>query len=281
MRREIGKEENGKANSDLRSKYSALEGDLENSKITQQDLTELHETLEKEYKMYKQTSEEIINEKEREISELSASLKDNQTLAMYKEAARPVAAEEPSDASTKPEISVNHKEKFQLEKPGFSLENDLLGDITSSNIIEAAKLQASRDAFLQEYIQRIAELEGEALEFQKEISMREQLESVLKEELRKKEREETRSNLKGKDTDMEYLKNIILKLLETGEYEVLLPVVSTLLALSPEEVDRVKTAYKEGVHGQGSDPIDYATKAATDVSSYLSGWMFSGSSSNK
>ena len=57
--------------------------------------------------------------------------------------------------------------------------------------------------------------------------------------------------------------------------EVLLPVVSTLLALSPEEVERVRKAYQEGVHRQGSDPMDYATKAATDVTSYLSGWVFS------
>ena len=105
--------------------------------------------------------------------------------------------------------------------------------------------------------------------------MREQLESVLKEELRKKEREETRSNLKESGSEMEYMKNIILKLLETGDHEVLLPVVSKLLALSPEETQRVKKAYVDGTNRQASDPLDLATKAATDVTSYLSGWVFS------
>ncbi|QDZ19669.1 hypothetical protein A3770_03p21870 [Chloropicon primus] len=280
-----GLKEKEKENSDLQLKCTALEEEAKTSRSALRDLKELHDALEREYKMYKETSEEMIQEKERELAELSASLKDRKTLATYKETSRlPVAAEAPHHAtsSTSPaSTSPNHKTSSQQESVGFSLENDLLSDITDTNIIEAAKLQASRDAFLDEYIQRIAELEGEAVEYQKEISMRDQLESVLKEELRKKEREESRSNLKESQTDMEYLKNIVLKLLETGEYEVLLPVVSTLLALSPEEVDRVKKAYEDGVHRPGNDPIDYATKAASDVTSYLSGWVFSSSSANK
>lgn len=33
--------------------------------------------------------------------------------------------------------------------------------------------------------------------------------------------------------DMEYLKNVVMKLFETGEAEQLLPVVATILKLSP------------------------------------------------
>jgi DNA repair exonuclease SbcCD ATPase subunit len=268
----------------LQSKCSALEEEYQSDKTTYQDIKDLHDTLEKEYKMYKQTAEELMHEKDKNISELSASLRDNKTLAMYKEAAKPLAVEDPRPAeipvSSAPTDNSPHEEKMQNNSGTFSLENDLLGDITNSNIVEAAKLQASRDAFLQEYVQRIAELENEIQELQKEIAMREHLESVLKEELRKKEREEARSNLKGKDYDMEYLKNIVLKLLETGEYEVLLPVIATLLSLSPDEVGRIQKAYKEGVHSQANDPMEYATKTASDVTSYLSGWMFSGSGSS-
>ena len=266
----------------LQSKCSALEEEYQSDKATYQDIKDLHDTLEQEYKMYKQTAEELMQEKDKSISELSASLRDNKTLAMYKEAAKPIAVEDPRPAEIT--ISAASRDDSPPEKimpRKFSLENDLLGDITNSNIVEAAKLQASRDAFLDEYVQRIAELENEIQELQKEIAMREHLESVLKEELRKKEREEARSNLKGKDYDMEYLKNIVLKLLETGEYEVLLPVIATLLSLSPDEVERVKKAYKEGVHSQANDPMEYATKTASDVTSYLSGWMFSGGSSSK
>ncbi|WVZ11338.1 hypothetical protein V8G54_015868 [Vigna mungo] len=50
-------------------------------------------------------------------------------------------------------------------------------------------------------------------------------------ELRNMERSKKREGV-----DMTYLKNVILKLLETGEVEVLLPVIGMLLQFSPEEV---------------------------------------------
>jgi hypothetical protein len=54
---------------------------------------------------------------------------------------------------------------------------------------------------------------------------------MLKEELRKVERAQKREGV-----DMTYVKNVILKLLETGEVEALLPVIAMLLQFSPEEV---------------------------------------------
>ncbi|XLS67836.1 hypothetical protein HN51_018859 [Arachis hypogaea] len=54
---------------------------------------------------------------------------------------------------------------------------------------------------------------------------------ILKAELRDMERSKKR-----KGVDMTYLKNIILKLLETGEVEVLLPVIGMLLQFSPQEI---------------------------------------------
>jgi hypothetical protein len=54
---------------------------------------------------------------------------------------------------------------------------------------------------------------------------------MLKEELRKVERAQKREGV-----DMTYMKNVILKLLETGEVEALLPVIAMLLQFSPEEV---------------------------------------------
>ena len=86
----------------------------------------------------------------------------------------------------------------------------------------------------------------------------------------------SRGTLVGLDAAVVLLiATFILKLLETGDHEVLLPVVSKLLALSPEETQRVKKAYVDGTNRQASDPLDLATKAATDVTSYLSGWVFS------
>ncbi|KAF9976728.1 GRIP and coiled-coil domain-containing protein 2 [Actinomortierella ambigua] len=60
-------------------------------------------------------------------------------------------------------------------------------------------------------------------------------EKVLKEEIRSLDRSERRQNL-----SVDYLKNIVLKFLETSDREPLIPVLSTVLQLSPEEVATLK-----------------------------------------
>lgn len=54
---------------------------------------------------------------------------------------------------------------------------------------------------------------------------------MLKEEIRNLDRAERRQNL-----SVDYLKNIVLKYLETSDREQLLPVLTTVLQLSPAEV---------------------------------------------
>ncbi|CAL9027336.1 unnamed protein product [Prunus brigantina] len=43
---------------------------------------------------------------------------------------------------------------------------------------------------------------------------------------------------------MTYLKNVILKLLETGEVDALLPVVGMILHFSPDEMHKCQQAYR-------------------------------------
>ncbi|KAG0554022.1 hypothetical protein M758_12G060300 [Ceratodon purpureus] len=43
---------------------------------------------------------------------------------------------------------------------------------------------------------------------------------------------------------MIYVKNVVLKLLETGEVEALLPVIAMLLQFSPDELRRCQEAYR-------------------------------------
>jgi superfamily I DNA/RNA helicase len=64
-------------------------------------------------------------------------------------------------------------------------------------------------------------------------------ESLLKEEIRKKDRDEKRSQ---RLANLEYLKNVVLRFLETGEKDKLLPVLTQLLELSPEEASRLKSS---------------------------------------
>nr|POE45406.1 protein grip [Quercus suber] len=62
---------------------------------------------------------------------------------------------------------------------------------------------------------------------------------MLKSELLNLERMQKREGV-----DMTYLKNVILKLLGTGEVEALLPVIGILLQSSPEEIHKCQQAYR-------------------------------------
>lgn len=48
--------------------------------------------------------------------------------------------------------------------------------------------------------------------------------------------------------DMEYFKNVMLKLFETGETASLLPVVARVLQFSPEELERCRQATEKWGH---------------------------------
>eukprot|EP01103_Thecamoeba_quadrilineata_P007249 TRINITY_DN1706_c0_g1_i4.p1 TRINITY_DN1706_c0_g1~~TRINITY_DN1706_c0_g1_i4.p1 ORF type:complete len:573 (+),score=190.14 TRINITY_DN1706_c0_g1_i4:577-2295(+) len=68
-------------------------------------------------------------------------------------------------------------------------------------------------------------------------SLHQMQENLLKNEIRELERAKVRSSL-----NLDYLKNIIVKFLETDERQAMLPVLVTLLQISPEEVQRIKVA---------------------------------------
>ncbi|KAF3958246.1 hypothetical protein CMV_016829 [Castanea mollissima] len=64
------------------------------------------------------------------------------------------------------------------------------------------------------------------------------LEAMLKSELHNMERVQKREGV-----DMTYLKNVILKLLETGEVDALLPVIGMLLQFSLEEIHKCQQVW--------------------------------------
>ncbi|KAI1319295.1 hypothetical protein EDD11_004432 [Mortierella claussenii] len=72
-------------------------------------------------------------------------------------------------------------------------------------------------------------------------------EKVLKEEIRNLDRAERRQNL-----SVDYLKNIVLKYLETNDREPLLPVLTTVLQLSPAEVALLR---KKTIQTSGSSSV--------------------------
>eukprot|EP00270_Netrium_digitus_P011157 TRINITY_DN3526_c0_g2_i1.p1 TRINITY_DN3526_c0_g2~~TRINITY_DN3526_c0_g2_i1.p1 ORF type:complete len:190 (-),score=67.23 TRINITY_DN3526_c0_g2_i1:201-749(-) len=106
-------------------------------------------------------------------------------------------------------------------------------------ILLLARQQAQREEEVLQCRRHIEALQEEIAELEQENRLRAQQEMVLKEELREIERANKRANV-----DVTYLKNVVLKLLHTGEVPALLPVLSMLLQFSPEEVRKCQEMYE-------------------------------------
>ncbi|KAF7129832.1 hypothetical protein RHSIM_Rhsim10G0198000 [Rhododendron simsii] len=140
-----------------------------------------------------------------------------------------------------------------------------------------ARQQAQREEELAQSQRHILALQEEIEELERENRLHSQQEALLKEELRNMERMKRREGV-----DMTYLKNVIVKLLQTGieelslffenvyangnsctgEVEALLPVVGMLLQFSPEEIQKCQQAYRSSKEVPPSP-----ASAASDTSS--------------
>ncbi|KAL2907112.1 Protein GRIP [Bienertia sinuspersici] len=105
-------------------------------------------------------------------------------------------------------------------------------------ILILARQQAQREEELSQSQRHILALQEEIEELERENRLHNQQVVMLKEELRSMERAQKREGV-----DMTYLKNVVLKLLETGEVEALLPVIAMLLQFSPDEVQKCQQVY--------------------------------------
>ncbi|KAK9227888.1 hypothetical protein WN944_020832 [Citrus x changshan-huyou] len=183
----------------------------------QKELQELklqYKRLKDEHDSFRDLADRMMEEKDNEISRL---LDDNKNLHRSLEL-------RPAD---------NHNDK---DSTGItaSQKQDVLNSIPSAaeqQILLLARQQAQREEELAQSQRHILALQEELEELECENRLHSQQEAMLKEELRNMERSKKREGV-----DMTYLKNVILKLLETGEVEALLPVIAMLLQFSPEEV---------------------------------------------
>ena len=87
---------------------------------------------------------------------------------------------------------------------------------------------------------------------------------ILKEEIRRHERNQQRSEA----SNLEYLKNVILKFLQSvEEQEQLIPVLAMLLQFSPEETEKVR------LHRASAHAKQQAVPSAFEgLTSYLQMW---------
>ncbi|KAM7261205.1 hypothetical protein ACFE04_026680 [Oxalis oulophora] len=172
--------------------------------------------LKEEHDSFRDLADRMIGDKDNEISKL---LLDNKNLQQSLEHRQ--QADDHMDSYTT---------SSKQDAPNASL--------AEQQILILARQQAQREEELAQSQRHILALQEELEELEHENRLHNQQVSMLKEELRSMDRTKKREGV-----DLTYLKNVILKLLETGEVEALLPVVAMLLQFSPEELRKCQQAY--------------------------------------
>ncbi|GLJ46522.1 hypothetical protein SUGI_0980420 [Cryptomeria japonica] len=223
-----------------RLKYKALEAEAHKASTAglDDDIHLLKTTCEKikeEYESFQEMAKNMIEEKDKEIVRL---LDDNSNLRK------------------------SLQSKQQVEKDKIREKQDTSTPLVAGaehQILLLARQQAQREEELARCQRHIQALQEEIDELKHENQLRIKQEIAIKDEFRNMERERKRDGV-----DMTYLKNVILKLLETGEVEALLPVVGTLLQFSPEEIRKCQETYRSAPDvplSGGAAVVDAASSA--------------------
>ncbi|CAG8483646.1 6807_t:CDS:10 [Cetraspora pellucida] len=123
--------------------------------------------------------------------------------------------------------------------------SDLLSD-TEGRISTSALESSDKE---KDYVMKLKHMAEMLNESESQVQKLIEQEKFLKEEIRKLDRLEKRQNL-----NVEYLKNVVLKFFETNpmDREPLVPVISTILQLSPEETVSLK---ENAIHSPSSPVV--------------------------
>ncbi|XP_015889558.2 protein GRIP isoform X1 [Ziziphus jujuba] len=200
----------------LRAQNEASSG--EDLRKELEELKLRYKKLKDEHASFRDLADRMIEEKDREISRL---VDDNKNLQRHLE--------------SRPPADQNDNYNTGMQKQDASLS----ASAAEQQILLLARQQAQREEELAQSQRHILALQEEIEELERENRLHSQQEAMLKAELRNMERSQKREGV-----DMTYLKNVVLKLLETGEVEALLPVIGMLLQFSPEEIQKCQQAYR-------------------------------------
>lgn len=192
-----------------------------------QDLKMQYKKLKDEHDSLRDLADKMIEEKDNEITRL---VNDNKNLRQLLEAKPAVDTGAADDSG------------FQKGEATFSGTSS-----AEQQILVLARQQAQREEELNQSHRHILALQEEIEELEHENRLHSQQVAMLKEELRNMDRTQKREGV-----DLTYLKNVVLKLLETGEVEALLPVIAMLLQFSPQEVQRCQQAYRSAANAPPS-----------------------------
>ncbi|KAF1775845.1 GRIP protein [Phytophthora cactorum] len=257
----------------LKAEVTRLEQTLENDRIPLEarikQLTETAEALNNEVISLKEdirtqseSMEQTVQAKEDEISDLSKQLQA--TLA----AAASLATNEAERRSYSPAISPTEKERRSTASSSRSFDSDRNSFLHQATIDEhmaaavadscpiplASKTNGADQSKSEDEIIRLKlqlnELETKSHLFQKKY---EDTSAQLEEANRQKQLQE-RDEDSTQAINIEYLKNVIMKYIESqvsSEKEQLVPVISTLLNLSPQEHEKVVAAHRPNDEAAG------------------------------
>ncbi|MCO5567516.1 hypothetical protein L7F22_021210 [Adiantum nelumboides] len=171
--------------------------------------------LEGEYSTFREMAHTMLESKDQEIAHLLEEVREMQR----------ITSDAPKGSTEDSTKSSRDFEESQLSAG-------------EQQILMLARQQAQREEELSQCQRHIQALQDEIVELEHENRLHAQQEAALKDELRNLER-----SVKREGVDMTYLKNVILKLLETGEVEALLPVVAMLLQFSRDELKKCQEVY--------------------------------------
>ncbi|KAJ8440258.1 hypothetical protein Cgig2_001593 [Carnegiea gigantea] len=207
-----------------RLKYEALKAENEATRAVdlEKELKELkakYKKLKEEHDSFRDLADRMLEEKDKEISRLSSENKNLQ-----------------HSLDLRPKGGTDETNSTAAQKQDASNPS-----VAEEQILMLARQQARREEELTQAQRHILALQDEIEELEHENRLHSQQVSMLKEELRNMDRARKREGV-----DMTYLKNVVLKLLETGEVEALLPVIAMLLQFSPDEAHRVGSIFLEG-----------------------------------
>lgn len=196
--------------------------------------------LKEEQHTFHDLADKMMEEKDKEISRLLDDIENLRQLL---------------DSRPSVEYSEDHT---ALHKQDASNSN---ASAAEQQILILARQQAQREEELGQTQRHILALQEEIEELEHENRLHRQQEAMLKEELRNMERMQKREGV-----DLTYLKNVILKLLETGEVERLLPVIGMLLQFSPDEMQKSQQGYRSSNEHPPSPASDSSRSGASGAS---------------
>ena len=200
------------------------------------------EDVRAEFRSYKQTTEQMSEVQQREMSRLIQS---------NLELRRNVSEDNGSIHSDRhlsihqPSLQQHHAvpfDDFQLSdllegrETGPSFRMDDGESLTESQIVVLANKQAEREDKLHLLQKQNQEMRSEIEDLEKELELRREQERVLKSYLREADQlKKQLADAPPTDLDFPYLKNTVMKLMTTGESEALLPVFAKLLDFTEDE----------------------------------------------